>query len=1090
MRRFSPALCVALLCLFSAAVRSSADDLDYVSFEGIVIDANNAAIANARVIAHHITTAHERAVKTDSEGRYRLTKLAPGTYALHVEATGFQTLKYENLETSAGTNVRRDFKISLASVEEQVTIDAAIDPVLIDTSRTVVGGTITRAQIEQLPVESRNPLDLVYILPSVTPPPFSDRDLVEGENRNSFRRTPEEAGIFSLIGGTPFSNNITIEGLDNNDDRAARERFVPSPQAVEEVQVITNQFSAEYGRASGGRVNLRLRSGANRYRGQAFYYFRDESLNANGFRRNADPRRGFRIPYQNQNPGVSFGGPIKKEKLFFFATYEYDFIYDRAEIITLLPTATNSAFPLPRPNGTDLGSTALDELGRTVAVNGGAAVGLYDETVTTPRAAHTWQTRSDWNESNNHTLFAIYTLARNRDERGFSGGRRTLDTLQSIGRNSQSIALGDNLVISPRAVNNLRFQFSRLTPSDISPLNNPVIIIDIDDPRDIRSVPGVSGTPPANPFTRSGTLTAGASTLSGSERREDRYQVQETLNYVRGAHTLRFGGDVQNIRSRFVDLEDTTGVFRFASVADFLAGRPSRYEHRFDTEAEQRNTYTGIFVQDDWRARPNLTFSFGLRWDNETILRDRNNFGPRVSFAWDPFKSAKTTVRAGYGIFYSRALLRTLDDYTLTSNTVRIDTNNEAARPLLAALRFPQPLAANDPRVRQLGVPEAGFLRRLGDDFRIPESYQASLGLEREIARGFKIEINYVFNRGLHLWREINANAPRLPVGFNDFAAYLTSRDFDNSLDPATGQRPLTQTDNADIVRFNLSDVRSVTMRQNNRTIITFGLNDQSVARNVGSLAAALRAVRNLRPNPALTQIEELQARGNSYYHGVSVEMQRRFAKRGHVRANYTLSKLIDDGVLNDSSPLRVGDFRSERASSLLDARHRIAMSGHYEMPSLLGRVALAGILNLSSARPFTIGTSGQDRNLDDVDNDRPNFSGDLDAIKWRRFGDPLNQTLADAFTLPAMGTTGNLPRNAGRGPGIYTLNLRASRGFNLAERRRLELQIEAFNPFNATVFNFGAEFVDFAPNSLANFLVPARTVKPRTMRLGLKLEF
>lgn len=1090
MRRFPPVLCVALLCLFSAAMKPFADDLDYVSFEGLVTDTNNAALANAQVIARHTATGHERVGKTDNEGHYQVAKLAPGTYALRVEATGFQTLNYENLETSAGTHVRRDFKLSPASVEAQVTIDAALDPVLIDTSRTVVGGTITREQIEKLPTESRNPLDLVYVLPGVAPPPFSDRDLVEGETRTSFRRTPEEAGIFSLTGGTPFSNNITIEGLDNNDDRAARERFVPSTQAVEEVQVITNQFSAEYGRASGGRVNLRLRSGANRYHGQAFYYFRDESLNANGFRRNADPQRGFRIPFQNHNPGASFSGPIKKERWFFFTAYEYDFIYDRAEISALLPIAANSVFPLPSPNGVNLGSTALDETGRIVVVNGGAAIGLYDEMVTTPRKAHTWQTRVDWNASNNHTLFAIYTLAHNCDERGFSGGRRTLDTLQSISRNSQAIALGDNLVISPRAVNNLRFQFSRLTPSDISPNIKPVVVIDIDDPRDIRSVPGVSGTPPANPFTRSGLLTAGASTSDGTKRSEDRYQVQEILNYVRAAHTLRFGGDVQNIRSRFVDLEDSTGVFRFASAADFLAGRLSRYEHRFDTEAEQRNTYTGIFMQDDWRVRPNLTVSLGLRWDSETILRDRNNFGPRVSFAWDPFKSAKTTVRGGYGIFYSRALLRTLDDYTLTSNTVRIDTNNEAAHSLLAFLRFPQPLAANDPRVRQLGVPEAGFLRRLGDDFRIPESYQASLGVEREVARGFKIEINYVFNRGLHLWREINANAPRLPAGFTDFAAYLTTRDFDNSLDPTTGQHPITQTDSADIVRFNLSDVRSVTMRQNNRTIITFGLNDQSSARNVGSLAAALRAVRNLRPNPALTQIEELQARGNSYYHGVSVEMQRRFAKRGSVRANYTLSKLIDDGVLNDSSPLRVGDFRGERALSLLDARHRVAVSGHYELPSLLGRLALAGILNLSSGRPFSIGASGQDRNLDDVDNDRPNFSGDLEAIKWRHLGEPLQQTLADAFTLPALGTTGNLPRNAGRGPGLYTLNLRLSRAFNLAERRRLELQVEAFNPFNATIFNFGAEFVDFAPSSLGNFLVPARTVKPRTMRLGLKLEF
>ncbi|MGH9799271.1 MAG: hypothetical protein ACRD82_02825, partial [Blastocatellia bacterium] len=155
-----------------------------------------------------------------------------------------------------------------------------------------------------------------------------------------------------------------------------------------------------------------------------------------------------------------------------------------------------------------------------------------------------------------------------------------------------------------------------------------------------------------------------------------------------------------------------------------------------------------------------------------------------------------------------------------------------------------------------------------------------------------------------------------------------------------------------------------------------------------------------------------------------------------------------------------------------------------------IGAVTLAGTLNFASARPFGIGANGNDRNLDDVNNDRPNFSGNLDSILWRKLESPLSQSLADAFTLPTIGTVGNLPRNAGRGPSSYTLNLRLSRRFQITESRKLEFQIEAFNPLNATVFSFGAEYVDFTPASLGNFLVPPRTVKPRTMRVGLKLEF
>lgn len=1073
----------AVLFCFSLSSTFIADDLDHVGFEGVVKDASNNAIVAAKVFAKHSASNSERTTTTNKEGRYRLALLPPGAYELRVEASGFQTVKVEKLNVAAGTIVRRDFQLSPASIAEQITINAESSQGLVDTTRTVVGGTVTQKQIDALPVESRNPLDLIFTLAGTAPPALSEKDLAEGDRQDGFRRTPEESGVFSLTGGTPFSNNLTIEGLDNNDDRAARERFVPSLHAVAEVQVITNQFSAEYGRASGGRVNLRLRGGANRFHGQAFYYFRDESLNANSYRRNSDPARGFRLPLQNHNPGASLGGSIKKDRLFFFAAYEHDYVYDWAEIQALLPVAANPAFALPQPNGANLGATALDNKGNRVEVNGGAAVGLYDVTVTTPRSAHIWQTRGDLFLNERHNGFVIFTLARNRDERGFPGGRRTLDTLRQTGRDSQSIAVGDNFTISPKLVSNARFQFSRLTPADAPANDNPVVVIDFDDPRD------VIGDTSQNPFTRRGNLTAGASTISGVDRREDRWQLQETVSYQRGNHSLRFGGDVQAIRSRFVDLEDATGVFNFATPADFLANKPARYRHRFFTESELRNTYAGVFVQDDWRLRRDLIVSLGLRWDNETILEDRNNFGPRISFAWSPRNSHKTVVRGGYGIFYSRAMLRTLDDYTLTSQTVALDTNTALAEPLLTLLQFPARLGDDDPRIKQFGVREAGFLRRLSNDFRIPESYQASAGFERELARGFKIEINYVFNRGLHLWREVNANAPRLPAGFSDFAAYLTSRDFDNRRD-ATGNRPITATGNSDFVRFNRSAQPTQTLREGDKSVVVFGLNNPSTSNSTAGIRAALAAIRQFRPDPNLTQIEELQAVGNSDYHGVSFETTRRLTARGFLRASYTLSRLMDDGVVNTSSPLVAGDFRREHSLSLLDARHRIAVSGYFQTPKSVGALTLAGTLNFASARPFNIGANGNDRNLDDVDNDRPNFNGDLNAIGWRKLETPLNQTLADAFSLPTTGTVGNLPRNAGRGPASYTLNLRLSRQFQLAENRKLEFQVETFNPLNSTVFSFGAEFVDYTPTSLGDFLVPPRTVKPRTMRVGLKLEF
>ncbi|MFN0125033.1 MAG: carboxypeptidase regulatory-like domain-containing protein, partial [Blastocatellia bacterium] len=1058
------------------------DDLDHLRIEGVVTDANAQALPGVSVTLIHEASGKERAVISDAAGKYRFAALAPGRYTLGARMSGFRTARMV-FDGRAGVTLRQNIQLELAAIAAEITVEASQE-LQIDTTRTVNGGALTRRDIDSLPNDSRNIFDLVTLFAGTSAPALSENSLAEGDTQDRFRTAPEETGIFSLSGGTPFSNNLTIEGLDNNDDRAARERFIPTTDAVEEFQVISHQFSAEYGRASGGRVNVRLRGGANQFHGRGFQYFRDEALNANTVTRNSDPARGFRLPYRQNNPGVSLGGPILRNRAFFFTSYEYDNIYDRADIAALVPLVSNTAFPLPAPTGANLGASARDRDGKAVIVNGGQAVGLYDQQLATPRRAHTLQNRSDLHFGGQHTAFVLLTLARNRDERAFPGGRRLPDTLRQTGRDSLSLALADNFTISPGLVNIARAQFSRLTPADAPYGNGPVVLIDIDDPRD------VIGNANANPLTRAGNLTAGSSNISGTDRRETRWQLQETLAITRQGHTLRLGADVQMIRSQFNDLADVTGTFRFASVPDYLAGKFSRFVQRFNTASGMRNTYTGLFAQHDWKPARRLNVSLGLRWDNETILRDRNNFGPRVSVAWDPLGTAKTVIRGGYGMFVNRVLLRTLDDFVLTSNKILVDTDILEAARLLGELRFPQALAANDPRVAQTGVREAGFVRRVSPDLRTPESYQASLGFERELTRGFKVEVSYVFNRGLHLWRESNANAPRLPAGMRDWAEFLTARDFNNTIDPLTRLRPITSTGNADIVRFNLSVTPTETRRENGRTVVLFGLNNPSTSNATSGIRAAQAAIRQFRPDPNLTQVELLEARGNSAYHGLSVELKRSLGKRGTINGVYTFSRLLDDGVLNTSSPLVPGDFRREWSRSLMDARHRVALYGSYQLPRWLGAPALAGTFSFNSSRPFNLGANGNDRNLDDVNNDRPNFSGEAEVITWRRPGERLDVSLFNAFALPVIGTSGNLGRNAGHGPGQWALSMRVSRQFGLGERKQVTPLVEVFNPANSTVYAFGAEFVDYNPASSGAFLSPRRTLRPRTIRLGVKFDF
>src|SRR5215813_12086740 len=300
-----------ILVLGPTGSTTHAQDLDTITITGRVTDENKAIVPGASVTAVLTGKRFERATETNDEGRYQLIQLEPGVYSLRISAAGFATQEKKDLAVSAGRNIQCDVVLTPQGVIVDPIVVTAADMPPVDTTRTVVGGSLMAQDVELLPSNTRAPLDLIFTLPGVSEEPLSTRDLAEDRNTNA-APTPEEAGNFSLSGGPAYSNNLTIEGLDNNDDRSAKERFQPSIEAVAEVQVITNQFSAEYGRASGGRVNLRTRSGSNEFHGRAFYFFRDEALNANTFRNNS---LGIsRLPLQEHVGGFTFGGPVKLKR--------------------------------------------------------------------------------------------------------------------------------------------------------------------------------------------------------------------------------------------------------------------------------------------------------------------------------------------------------------------------------------------------------------------------------------------------------------------------------------------------------------------------------------------------------------------------------------------------------------------------------------------------------------------------------------------------------------------------------------------------------------------------------------------------------
>jgi len=835
-----------------------------------------------------------------------------------------------------------------------------------------------------------------------------------------------------------------------------------------------------------------------------------ESLSANANTSNNKARGLPRLPLEEHNPGFTFSGPVRlplyggRRKTYFFTAYEYDTIFDSATIDTLVPIKQNPLFPLPAPTVTDPAQIG------TLRFNSGIAP--FISSISTPVRNHSLTTRVDHRFSDLHNGSLLYQLGRQNNLRQFGGGNRLAEALLGKTRNTDAISYTDNYVFSATLVNQMRVQFSRLTPAvEASGGRKSVVLITLDDP-----------LPSSNSDQRSGTLVAGSSTSGATDRRESRAQAQEILSWVSGAHSLKFGGDLQYIRSTFIDLSDISGTFSFANAADFIANAPTRFRQNFQAESTQKNIYMGFFIQDEWRLRSNLVLSYGLRYENETIFKDRNNWGPRLSVAYDPFKSGKTVIRFGTGVFYNRALLRTIDDFTLGTQQRFFDTNDlidpatgklgsaDFRRAFIGAnLQFPNTLAADSLLVRNFGVLNTGFSRRLDPALRIPESYQANIGAERDFGHGLVFETNYTFNRGLHLWREFNANAPRLPAGFKNFSEYLESRDFVNFRSSPFGFRPLYDVSSAgDLIRFVFrppdpaNAIAIVRLTEFGVPISLINLNSFTSSTSV---EVALAALNELRPDPTRADIQQLISAGNSFYHGLTFELRKRFKQTKNFsfsfRSAYTFSHLTDDGIVNTSDALVAGDFYGERARSLLDRRHRFVFSGSFDTPSYLGKVRFSPILRLTSGAPFNISIGGADRNLDDVGNDRPIFAGETKLLHWRKPGDAIDPSILNLFALPTIGQTGNLPRNAGQGPGQLFLDVNVTREFHLSDRMRLRPVVEFDNVLNKTVFSFGSEFINFnafAPTAtpeqrlafLNSFLVTTRTLRPRQLRLGVRFDF
>lgn len=1146
-----PLFAALSLVVLSFAISVSAQDLDDVTISGRITDSAGLAVVGATVKATHVETGTERNVVTNDDGRYRFIELKPGTYKVSAAQTGFGTKERAAVQAVSGAALQLDFQLDPAGINVNEVVVADDQGPIVDTARTVVGGTVTEREIEEIPNSTRNPLDLVLTLGGTSEEQLSTSGLAEDRNANP-SNAPLEQGNFSLSGGTAYSNNLTIDGLDNNDDRSSRDRFQPSLESIVEVQVISNQFSAEYGRASGGRVNLRTRAGGNQLRGRAFFFYRDDALDANSWYNNsrAIPRPELR----EITPGFSLSGPVVipwlydgRKRTFFSTTYEFGKLDDTTLIDTYIPLVPNPRYTLPTPTGSQ---QFCDNASPANCPGTAGFILPYSVLYATPNLNHVLTARIDHRLfKNNDITFGIQFADRNNRRTNGASTTRLEDAFQAKNNNTIAYNVTNNHVFGASTVNQFRAQWSQYKPSfqTADPLD-PVVLVGF-----------------RNPVTNSvQTLIAGNSTTSTSQnfsdsRTETRWQIQDSVTHIWKNHTFKMGFDAQDVLSKVLGLGDATGTFNFGSVLQYSNNQVTRYRQNFGTGQDVSNTYYGFFFNDEFKPAANVTMSLGIRYERETAVDDNNNFGPRVGLAWDPFKKGRGVIRFGAGIFYNRVLLRTVGDSIQNSGgtLVNFDTNfigpaaSDLRRPyFLSAIsnRFPNSFASLE-EIRAAaaaacaayvaaGSPGAlpcnsstGFsvgnvssqgnpLRSVEADLKIPESYQFNVGFERDIGNAFVFEANYTYNKTAHLWRDYNPNAPILPAGYADWTAYLVANPFD--LSPTRRYTFYLGTNTADgsgihttqngnvqcgtstpncFVNLNTINTSSTTP-----AVAVAGQNNNATG---GPIGIALAAIARFRPDQSVEETSRIGSRGNALYQGLILELRRRFRKLGYgfgasTRVAYTLSSTKDDGLNNTANAEINGDFSREFTRNLQDRRHRIAVTGTLDTPYWMGKLRFSPLLRWGSSSLFNLGAGGTDRNLDDVSTDRLNFSGNIKDIVYREPGSPVPDALIAQFSLQPIGAkSGNLPRNSGTGPNLFVFDLNITREWRFGERMRLRPVAEFNNLFNASVFSYGAEFVDFAalrsdgtaPTATQllarqNFLVPSRTYRQRTVRLGVRFDF
>jgi hypothetical protein len=1050
---------------------------------GIVKDSSGLVIPGAEVKATQTATGAVRTTTSGADGGYTLTNLPVGPYMLEVTKEGFTRYAQMGIVLEVDTSPTIDVRLQVGSVSEQVTVEAG--GIQVETHSTSIGQVVDTQRVLEMPLNGREVHELIFLAGMANYPGAA--------SLNTVRNYPTV--VVSVAGGTPDSVSYSLDGAIHQDPYNNLSLPLPFPDALQEFKVETSAIPAQYGYHSTATVNAVTKSGTNQFHGDLFEFLRNGDLNARDFfatKRDTLKRNQF---------GGTVGGPIRRDKLFFFGGYQRTSLKsDPNNFTAFIPTAAMaqgdfsgcSTINLPAYPGNVIPQSLLNPVSQNI-------IKTMPATLNSCGQAQYGQVQSsdedlvaakiDWQASMKQSVFGRFSSAKLNQASSYDGKNPLSIANYGLNDLDLSLVLGHTWLFGANLVNSARVSASRTNivkipddfgswatfGSNVSPLGGNVISINANGQ----------------------FLIGGGAASPGQSHNGPLWSISDDVSWVKGTHQIGFGGSIYQQRLNYWSGVNAVGAATFdgsvtgAVLADFVVGRPVTFNQGTVYGFYSRQYYSSLYIQDSWRITPRLTLNYGVRWEPYTAVYQKSpaqddhfdaalfaqnihstfykngpagvvfsgdpqyscgnsfncpkwdKFFPRVGLAWDPMGDGKMTIRAAYGMFGDRMSMLSLSQ-------------------------------------EQFGPPFGNLLSLAGSNLTNPwATYGGLAGFTQPGQNPMPT---------LAALNSLGAQSPNIP--FPTFGNYVTS--------PLTDFHPMYVNQwNFSIQRrvgndwlltanyLGTSTIHLPSGENINASVLVPNTAGTALGTCPAGVTAGCNATSNQnqrRPlylqNPALGQyfagIGLLDDGGNASYEGLNFTAQKRMSQGLNLLANYTWSHCISDPWNQNptASGVAIPNARKAWRSNCIgtDLRQLFTLSMVYATPKFTGRAMrilasnwqLAPILTIKSAQFFSA-LAGPDRALTTV----PGQPADL--LNSNPY--PQHQTVDHwidraAFAMPALGTYGNLGLNNLKGPGVFQLNLALSRNFRIREGNTLQVRAEAFNlpnhlnpftpgigPINTTLF-------------------------------------